>query len=302
MEVIIISGGLGNQMFQYAFYLAKKQHNQNSSKIVINDFSARRSHNGYELDQLFGIQATSGFFLQNTIRIIRKLLIFREKKGLRILCNILLWITKIKVNIITEQNPWVFNSESFSLQKGFCLHFGLWQTEKYFLPIRDKILSAFSFDQTKVSQKTSEVLALIKNNNSISIHIRRGDYLWKENQKKYENICTPNYYSAAMSKIENQIESPVFFVFSDDVNWVKENMQIPNSVYIDWNSNEDSWQDMFLMSQCKHNIIANSTFSWCGAWLNQSPQKIVIAPSHFLNAIQTPDLIPDQWITIEATE
>ena len=297
MEIIIISGGLGNQLFQYAFYLAKKQYNQNLGQIVINDFSARRSHNGYELDRLFGIKASSGFFLQNIVRLVRKLLIFKSIKRFRSLCNMLLSLIKLKVTIIVEEVK-VFDEKHLPLKKGFCLYFGLWQTEKYFSDIEKEIRSAFTFDRKAISQKTSDVLSSIENTDSVSIHIRRGDYLWKENEKLYENICTLSYYEEAIAKIKNSIESPTFFVFSDDINWTKENISIPNPIYIDWNTSKDAWQDMFLMSQCKHNIIANSTFSWWGAWLNRSSEKIVIAPTHFLNGIQTPDLIPDKWSTI----
>ena len=88
------------------------------------------------------------------------------------------------------------------------------------------------------------------------------------------------------------------YIFSDDMDWVKNNISISNALYIDWNKSENSWQDMYLMSQCKHNIIANSTFSWWGAWLNQNPNKLIIAPKKFLNTIETPDLIPSDWIKL----
>jgi hypothetical protein len=139
-------------------------------------------------------------------------------------------------------------------------------------------------------------LATIEETNSVSIHIRRGDFLLEE--EKFGNICTPQYYGKAITEIGRRVETPVFFFFSDDMKWVRENMRIPHPYYIDWNRGKDSWQDMFLMSKCKHHIIANSTFSWWGAWLNPSPQKVVVTPGRFLNNMDTPDLIPDSWVKV----
>lgn len=134
--------------------------------------------------------------------------------------------------------------------------------------------------------------------NSVSIHIRRGDYLSEINQGLYGGICTEMYYAKAITYICNKIDQPSFFVFSNEIDWVKNNVDIPNPTYIDFNNGADSWQDMFLMSQCKHNIIANSSFSWWGAWLNRNTNKIVITPSRFINLEEDSDIIPDAWIRI----
>ncbi|GAP73311.1 hypothetical protein SAMD00024442_79_5 [Candidatus Symbiothrix dinenymphae] len=297
MEVIIISGGLGNQMFQYAFFLAKKKYSSPHSRIVINDFSARREHNGYELDRLFGIPATSGFFLQNCVRLVRKLRIFKEKQGFHAICSLMLFLVQLfGIKIIEEDSE----IDKLAPKKGICLYFGLWQTEKYLLSVKAGILNVFSFNPLAISPKTSAILDLIENTNSVSIHVRRGDYLSAKYQKMYENICAPDYYDAAILKITALVESPVFFVFSDDIEWVKENLHIPNPNYIDWNQGKEAWQDMFLMSKCKHNIIANSTFSWWGAWLNQSINQSIniISPKRFHHGYQSPDFIPEGWITI----
>jgi hypothetical protein len=297
MEVIILGGGLGNQLFAYAFYLAKKKHN---SRICINSYATCREHNGYELDYLFGIYPDAGVFTKNTVRLVRKILIFRDcKKGFRLLCTFLLFIMKILgIQVIIEPIDRNFDSEFLKRKKAYCLYYGGWPTEKYFLSIKNEVLDAFSFDIKKVSCQTFDILHLIEKTNSVSIHIRRGDYLSENYNKTFGNICTLQYYDEAIKRIESRIESPVFFVFSDDMEWVQANLQIPNANYIDWNTGKDSWQDMFLMSKCKHNIIANSTFSWWGAWLNQFPSKMIIAPSRFSNIGQSIDFIPESWTII----
>ena len=105
-----------------------------------------------------------------------------------------------------------------------------------------------------------------------------------ENYKIYGNIATPKYYKESIKLIEEKIENPTFFVFSNDMEWVKENIQINSRVfYVDINSGDDSYKDMQLMSKCKHNIIANSSFSWWGAWLNENKNKIVVAPKKWVN-------------------
>jgi hypothetical protein len=298
MEVIILSGGLGNQLFTYAFYLAKKK---NNSQICINSYSTCREHNGYELDYLFGIHPDAGFFTKNIVRLVRKILIFRDcKKGFRLLCTLLLLIVKmLGVQIIEEIADRRFNGEFLKRKKAYCLYYGVWPTEKYFSAIKDEVLNAFPFDKKKISRQTFDILHLIEKTNSVSIHVRRGDYVSENYNRTFGNICTLHYYDEAIRRVENRIASPVFFVFSDDMEWVQANMQIANANYIDWNTGKDSWQDMLLMSKCKHNIIANSTFSWWGAWLNQFPSKMVIAPSRFSNIDQLPDFIPDGWIIID---
>lgn len=96
----------------------------------------------------------------------------------------------------------------------------------------------------------------------------------------------------------SKVNNPYFFIFSNDIEWCKKNIQLPHSYYVNCNKGKDSWQDMFLMSKCKHNIIANSTFSWWGAYLNENPQKIVISPSKLTNRGDSPDLFPDSWIKL----
>ena len=141
-----------------------------------------------------------------------------------------------------------------------------------------------------IAEKISQV-------NAVSLHVRRGDYI-SDKKNAFIGVCTLDYYKTAIEKIKTQVDNPVFFVYSDDINWVKNNLVIDKTaVFVNHNRGQESYNDMHLMSLCKHNIIANSSFSWWGAWLNTSPDKIVIAPKQwFANMQDTSDLLPDNWL------
>lgn len=301
MEIVSLSGGIGNQMFQYAFLLAKQKRNQ-KIKFTSSFFKYFANvHNGFELNRVFTLSSNNennNFFTSKIIWVASKIAILKNRKGYY--KTIVFFLSIIKaLFIVFEEREGVYNAKALKKRKGFILYWGYWQSENYFSSIRTDILKSFTFDQMMMSDKSASALSLIEKTNSISVHIRRGDYLHSDNLILFGNICTTEYYSNAINTAKEKIKDPVFFIFSNDIKWVKENLQIPDSYYIDWNEKEDSWQDMFLMSKCKHNIIANSTFSWWGAWLNQNTQKIVISPDHFYNGIDAPDLIPDSWIKIK---
>ena len=133
---------------------------------------------------------------------------------------------------------------------------------------------------------------------AVSIHIRRGDYLLPRHWANTGSVCQLPYYKNAIAEMENRITGPSYYVFSDDISWVKENIPLKKAVYVTWNKGEDSWQDMMLMSHCRHHIICNSTFSWWGAWLNPRKEKIVIAPCRWFQHKETPDMYPKEWIKV----
>jgi hypothetical protein len=121
----------------------------------------------------------------------------------------------------------------------------------------------------------------------------------KRNFASMGAVCTPAYYAAAVSRMLQLLpETPHFFVFSDDIDWVKTNIPVPQATYIEGNMGVDAYIDMQLMSLCRHHIIANSSFSWWGAWLNPDPEKIVIAPSEWFIGRSRPDVVPDNWTKI----
>lgn len=130
---------------------------------------------------------------------------------------------------------------------------------------------------------------------SVSLHVRRSDYIGSY----FAGICTLEYYAKTVEYMRKHIQKSIFFVFSDDIPWCKEHLNLADNVYfIDWNKGKDSYKDLILMSNCKHNIIANSSFSWWGARLNNNPTKIVIAPHKWHQNLDYKDIIPSDWIKI----
>ncbi|MBO7581397.1 MAG: alpha-1,2-fucosyltransferase [Bacteroidaceae bacterium] len=171
---------------------------------------------------------------------------------------------------------------------------GFWQSSEY---VCDR--SIFIFQEEKLSEKTKALQQSIEAGNSISLHVRRGDYLSPKNKNLSNGICTIKYYEKAIHHMCAHVEEPIFYVFSDDIPWVRDNLAIHNAVYVSHNQGMDSWQDMYLISKCKHHIIANSTFSWWGAFLGTNQEKIVVCPPKLTNRGDSPDLFPDEWVKIE---
>lgn len=278
MKLIRLTGGLGNQMFIYAFYLAMKKRFP-SIRLDMSEIVVYKLHNGYELNNIFNIEI-DGFRIN---KILKKIYIYLLFKKVKEHCE-----NKYFPEPYTKQYSWPN-----------IYYKGYFQSELFFEEIITEVCKAYTFDLSKLNKRTRSCAMLInKCQNSVSIHIRRGDFFIPKNIKEYGNICTDEYYRKAVHIIEKNIPNPEYFIFSDDINWVQENLKLPQGTYVDWNKDLDSWQDMFLMSECKHNIIANSSFSWWGAWLNKFEKKIVIAPSKWFNTKATPNIHPVSWTII----
>jgi hypothetical protein len=176
---------------------------------------------------------------------------------------------------------------------------GYWQGEKYFEDIKDIIKKDFTL-KNPPSEATGIFIDQIKNTNAVSLHVRRGDYVTNEKLKNILQALPLSYYNDAIDLMSKKTEQPHFFIFSDDIAWVKENLEIKYPVtYVSGESMPD-YEELILMSLCKHNIIANSSFSCWGAWLNKNLDKIVIAPKNWFpdQAKDTKDLIPASWIQL----
>jgi hypothetical protein len=270
-NIISIAGGLGNQMFQYAFYLSLK----NKNKFTFFWVAPYKRHNGFELEKIFKIKYS--FFGNSILKVLKFSSRYIGEK-----------------NVDLESGKFSF----FSSNKPIIYHSGYWQSEKYFYNIQHLIRKNYFFNEKILNGKSIEILNRINLDLSVSIHIRRGDYYSDLGAcELLGNICTLNYYTNAINFLINSLPNKIsFFIFSDDIEWVRNNFSNLNFNYIDWNGGEYSWIDMFLMSKCKHNVIANSSFSWWGAWLNKNPNKIVVAPTKWFNHHDVLDIIPDNWI------
>lgn len=290
MNIVKISAGLGNQIFQYAFYRTLKK-NSPDTKMDILEFNYRKHHNGYELEKVFNI--VPDYATQQEINKIADISkdFFSEIRRK-------IFKAKLKVSGEIIQESEIGNQYHPELQSKENTYFsGFWQSEKYFKSIETQLREELTFKKL-LDDENQKIANLISTTNSVSIHIRRGDYVKSRRVDTFGSVCTPTYYANAIRLIQSKINNPHFFVFSDDLEWVKENMQIPEAYYVDINTGDNSYKDMQLMSLCRHNIIANSSFSWWGAWLNKNPDKIILAPSIWIRERNFADIIPDAWVRI----
>jgi hypothetical protein len=254
MIVVRILGGLGNQMFQYA-YARTLQNAGLKVKLDLSSFKNYKLHGGYQLDK-YHINIQSA---KNTTLLFCKLNPFKAVK----------------------EKSLMFTEALLSLRGNEYVK-GYFQTEKYFEEIRNTLLTEFVINQ-KLSFNANHMAILIKaSKNSCSLHIRRGDYISDKKANSVHGTCDLDYYKNAIDCINSSYLNVSFFVFSDDISWTKENLSIENAVYVDLKSMPH--EDLYLMSLCAHNITANSSFSWWGAWLNQNKNKTIIAPKQwFIN-------------------
>jgi len=285
--IVKFNGGLGNQMFQWAFAHALEK--KTGIQVLLDmTFFEKNYSRPYELDVFsMDVKKVQGFwanFKLNTIWRLRKKLKNKKFFG-----------THIYEEPCFEYDPSVFNIEPNTYIHGF------FQSEKYIKDVENEIREAFKF-KVLPDEQNQKNIDKIQSTNSVSLHIRRGDYVQKKRfQDKYAT-CSLDYYKRGVEYIAERIENPTLFIFSDDKEWVKENLKLPyECVYVDNNSGAKSYEDLRLMSLCRHNIIANSSFSWWGAWLNNNKEKIVIGPQKWFNdekVIQT-DIIPEEWVRLE---
>lgn len=274
IKTLVFNGGLGNQMFQYAFYLQlKKRH---PLDIFLFDIEqAQTCHNGFELNKIFHCDC------YNNTRNYRRL-----KRYLPNLSD--------KFYIVKQAHSLEFDNGLMRTSHLLTRYEGFWQSEKYFFPIEQTVRESFSFNIELLNNETRTIAQEIVGKETVSVHIRRGDYLASSDF----GLCSIDYYKHAMSFISEKLNISTFIFFSDDMDWVKNNIPCTDAVYVSCNHGTNSWQDMYLMTQCKHNIIANSSFSWWGAWLNNNPDKIVVAPTKWFNYSPNYDILPKGWITI----
>jgi Glycosyl transferase family 11 len=178
---------------------------------------------------------------------------------------------------------------------------GYWQSEKYFIAYEELIRRIFRFPTFSSADESNALLSELKQLNAVSVHVRRGDYL-NSQILQLHGLCSLSYYQTAIAYIQAKFPDAVFCFFSDDIEWVKQELVqlTPNYRIAEGNGGTNAWKDMCLMSNCKHHIIANSSFSWWGAWLNPDAEKTVIAPKQWFNTTDayyaTTDLLPDRWM------
>ena len=295
MIIVNLIGGLGNQMFQYACGGTLGRETGLAVKAATDMFNIYSLHNGPELSQVFSTSASVADFrdVQNMVGRwrawpkVRRWLAFDTLKLLR-------------GRHFVVEHPHRHNRELQDMAKDGVYLQGYWQSERYFDKHADALRKEFAFRNT-LAGRNAELARQIRQNPSVSLHIRRGDYANCPKTRAFHGLCEPDYYFRAIEFMRRHIPQFHLFAFSDDPQWVERRLKpsYPGMVVVDHNPRNQSHNDMLLMSMCQHHIIANSSFSWWGAWLNPDPNKIVIAPRKwFAKAPDTADLIPKNWVRL----
>lgn len=273
MKIVTFQGGLGNQMFQYVY--SQYLRNQYPEETFYGFYPKRalRDHNGLEINKWFDVELPDASLLSNLIS------------------KSLFWINKIAWKL---QLKHPFTDTDWFRRPEALFYSGYWQNKEYFLSIGTP---NFKINVT-IGDDNERILRAMAEDNSVVVHVRRGDYETNfKAQKVYSGICTIEYYKEALRIISDKVDKPKFFFFSDDTDYVNENFKDVEKTVVSWNKGERSFYDMYLMAHGKNMIICNSTFSCWAAYLNKN-NPIVICPSIWRNDRPSPPVILDKWITI----
>jgi len=288
MIIVRLNGGLGNQLFQYATARAIAISNNTTVLLDVDEFKTHKLRQ-FELDK-YKVDAeiySSGSSINNVINPVS--FVMKTLKKLR--------LEKSVKNYHFERGL-SFNGETLKLKDGSYLE-GYFQSEKYFHNIRNTLLEEIVLKQGLSDYVKYNSRKILSAECSVSLHIRRGDYVLNENTNATHGVCDLRYYYRAINYFKKKLTKFTIFVFSDDIDWAVDNLSFENIVFVKSSMNNLPHDDIYLMSKCKHNIIANSSFSWWGAWLNNNDDKIVIAPSNwFIDhklQNQSQDIVPCSW-------
>ncbi|WP_195848950.1 alpha-1,2-fucosyltransferase [Providencia sp. wls1922] len=280
-------GGLGNQLFQYAtsYALAK----ENNAKIVIDDrlFKKYKLHGGYRLDKLNII----GEKISSIDKLLFPLILCKlsQKEN---------FIFKSTKKFILEKKTSSFKYLTFSDKEHTKMLIGYWQNAIYFQKYFSELKEMFV--PLDISQEQLDLSIQIHAQQSVALHVRRGDYISNKNALAMHGICSIDYYKNSIQHINAKLEKPFFYIFSNDKLWCEENLTplFDGNFHIVENNSQEI--DLWLISQCQHHIIANSTFSWWGAWLANSDSQIVITPDPWFNKeIDIPSPVLSHWLKLK---
>ncbi|MDR1090487.1 MAG: alpha-1,2-fucosyltransferase [Prevotella sp.] len=291
MVTVLLSGGLGNQMFQYAAAKALAKRLGTSPAIDLYPL-IKKTHatiRPYELG-IFNIDAPIVSTLRGKMLTKARSFVQKHKEFFR------------HFGLFTDTYA-ILYQPAFGSLKGNVILSGYFQNEKYFKGAEAGIRDDFTF-RHPLEGKNKEIAGQLASVEPVSVHIRRGDYVQNADAASNFVTCDVSYYEKAVAHICGKVNNPSFYIFSDDFDWVKENLDFGNHPvsFVDWNREGKSCIDMRLMSLCKHNITANSSFSWWGAWLNANPDKVVVCPLRWFREEKKNSLLkdfyPEGWTMI----
>lgn len=293
MNRVAIFGGLGNQMFQYALAIAMDASGI-PTKISVNDYMLNRHYQGFELLKAFNVAIPiRDRFRVYVMNRFRPMLVNVSDSTVR---KVITRLLNNRSNVYNEIKEYYFDENVFEQESVFLV--GTWQSMKYFESQKTLIKEVFNFN--KPSDLVNLKLANeIQSKNAVAVHVRRGNFIKPELADSRMLNDSLNYYHKAFNIINESVENPVFYIFSDDIQWAKENFKGTNFVFVSHNKGSNSYLDMYLMTLCQHFIIANSSFSWWGAWLADNKDKKVIMPTPWVKKMDCSSIYPTGWLTLE---
>lgn len=291
--VIKIQGGLGNQMFQYAFSRALPTEERVYFDLAYFDEPGSMS---LELDRVFGISLPE----RDTPAYRKTRNLLYSNKVLRKLYTAYKVARRVVSKVLCRNSRYIETKLSYNpaaLSHPYQYYDGYFQSYKYFESCKHELERAYSFPS--LDQGNQKIAEMIAHSNSVSVHVRRGDYL---EHPLYKGICDEDYYTEAIATISSRVADPHFFVFSNDIEWCKKHLSFLSAqvTFVSGNGGENSYKDMQLMSLCKHNIICNSSFSWWGAYLNKNKHHTVLRPNKWIHDENTKidDICPPAWLVV----
>ncbi len=289
MIIVKLIGGLGNQMFQYA--AGKALASQYNTVLKLDKSHLEKNSGGAHTQREFELHV---FDLKTEFASPAEIAPFLKHAESKLYRELYRKIPSLFGKKYIAENSHSYNSSLPKYGPDAYLE-GFWQSEKYFSAIRDTLRKEFTF-KNQSDQQNSSLLEKLNQTDSVSLHIRRADYVNDKTINSYHGTCDSEYYRKAVEAIKKVASKPELFIFSDDIAWCRENLSFDMPMhFIDHNKGKQNFEDMRLMSHCKHNIIANSSFSWWGAWLNKNKKKQVIAPKNWFKEKTSPDIYPAGW-------
>jgi hypothetical protein len=295
MIITNLIGGLGNQLFQFAAGFALAQRHGTELRVSVDQFDGYALHQGYEFERVFAasVQPASSKELASALGVMRsassrRVMSYLARKQ---------WLKPdfLGGRALFEASPNYWSGWE-QAGAGVYLH-GYWQSERYFSGVTPQLRAALRF-RAPPSGENAHWIDRIQACPAVAVHVRRGDYATAKNRGLYAH-CTPDYYRAAISQVLATEPDAEFFVFSDEPTWAKQMLSRPGVTMhvVEHNRGPESYNDMRLMSCCRHFIIANSTFSWWGAWLGEKLGSMVIGPPSWFNAPgRSVDVLPARWL------
>lgn len=284
MVIIQLAGGLGNQMFGYALYL---QLQALGRQVKIDDRTKyqRPDARPVQLREVFGVDYEKA----------------SEEEIVRLTDSSMAFFSRVRRKLTGrrsfsyEERDKRFDPKVLELADAYLE--GYWQSERYFEGVSRQVRKEFSFSGVPHSDWLQDYLIRIERQPSVSVHVRRGDYL--EAAGTFGGICTEEYYRKAAARMRENHPGCRFFVFTNDPDWARAHLAAPDMTVVEGSAEETGYLDLYLMTRCEHHICANSSFSWWGAWLGDAPDKEVLAPARWFNGWDCRDIYTAQMLRIE---